>query len=222
MTATPLASCRGLLIATPCYGGMVCAQHMKSCLELREVLLTAGLEHDWHLGWNESLVQRARNSMAAMFLQTEFKKLLFIDADIEFDPADVAKLWNLDVEVCAGIYSMKRKDAPLSAWRNGKLVKLDECPAEPFECDYAGTGFFMIDRSALEKMRAAWPERTHDEGSGRSFTWFDPRIHDDGWYMSEDFAFCHDWRSLGGKIIADPSIRLGHMGMTRYGAPTED
>lgn len=205
-----------ILIATPCYGGMVTAPHMKSCLELRLELIRAGIDHDWSLGWNESLIQRARNSMAAQFLQTEFRKLLFIDADIEFFAEDVAKLWNLDAKVAVGLYSMKRKDAPLSAWRDGKLVKIEECPKEPFEVSYAGTGFFMVDRSVFEEMQKAWPERAHDEGTGKSFAWFHPRVHEGGWYMSEDFAFCHDWRSLGGKIVADPSIRLGHWGSFRY------
>lgn len=207
-----------LLIATPCYGGNVTAQHMKSCLELRAELQRAGVHHDWHLGWNESLIQRARNSMASKFQRTDFRKLLFIDADIEYRAEDVAKLWNLDAGVCCGLYPMKRLDAPLGAWRGGKLVKLEECPKEPFEVDYAGTGFFMIDRSVLTKMQEAFPEREHDEGGGKSFAWFHPRLNEGGWYMSEDYAFCHDWRSLGGKIIADPSIRLIHHGQFAYGA----
>ena len=166
------------------------AHHFKSCLELRAVLQRAGVDHDWNIGWNESLVQRARNSMAATFLETEFKKLLFIDADIEFFAEDVAKLWNLDAPVCAGVYAMKRKDAPLSAWRDGKLLNLSECPKEPFGVDFAGTGFMMIDRSVFERMKKEWPEREHDEGSGKSFLWFDPRLSEDGtYYMSEDYAF---------------------------------
>lgn len=207
-----------LLICTPAYGGLVTAPHFKSCLELRQTLLQAGVAHDWNIGWNESLIQRARNSMAARFLQTEFQKLIFIDADIEFQAEDVARLWNLDADVCAGVYCMKRKDAPPSAWRDGKLIDLKNCPSEPFEVDYAGTGFFVVDRCVLLKMRAAWPEREHDEGCGKSFAWFHPRLHPAGWYMSEDYAFCYDWRSLGGKIIVDPAIKLGHWGATRYGA----
>lgn len=207
-----------ILIATPCYAGLVTAQYMKSCLELRVELLLADIEHDWNLGWNESLIQRARNSMAARLLQTTFRKILFIDADIEFQANDVAKLWNLDTDVCVGLYPMKRKDVPLGAWRGGKLVKLEECPSEPFECDYAGTGFMMIDRTVFEKMRHAWPEREHEEGSiGKSFSWFDPRVQD-GIYLSEDYAFTSDWRSLGGKVIADPSIRLIHHGQFGYGS----
>ena len=208
-----------LLIATPCYGGMVTTHHMKSCLELRQELTLGGVPHDWDLAWNESLVQRARNNMASRFLKTDWKKLLFIDADIEFHAEDVAKLWNMDLPVAVGLYTMKRKDEPLSAWRNGELVDLSKCPDSPFEVDYAGTGFFMVDRSVFEKMKEKWPERTHEEGHGESFLWFDPRLSDDKtFYMSEDYAFCQDWRSMGGKIIADPSIKLIHHGSFGYGS----
>lgn len=208
-----------ILFATPCYGGQVTAQHMKSCLELRHALMSAGVEHDWLLGWNESLIQRARNSSAARFLRTGFRKLMFLDADIEFDPESVARLWNMDADIAVGLYPMKRKDCPLGAWRDGKLVDLSECPDTPFEVDYAGTGFMMIDRSVLERMRREWPEREHEEGSvGDSFAWFDPRV-EDGIYLSEDYAFVKDARSLGFKVLADPAIRLIHHGSYGYAAP---
>lgn len=208
-----------ILFCTPCYGGQVTAAHFQSCLELRGMLVESGVDHDWNIGWNESLIQRARNSMTAAFLhQTEFEKLMFIDADIEFDCADVAKLWNLDVNVAVGLYPMKRLDKPLSAWRDGKMVDLRECPDEPFTVDYAGTGFMMIDRSVFEKFEAAFPERAHSEGPvGDSFAWFDPRV-EDGIYLSEDYAFCKDWRHMGGEIVADPSIKLIHHGSYAYGA----
>ena len=206
-----------ILFATPCYGGMVTAAHFRSCLELREELTRGGVEHDWLIQWNESLIQRARNNMAATFLKTDFRKLMFIDADIEFRAEDVAKLWNLDADVAVGLYPMKRLDMPLSAWRDGRLVERPAFPDEPFAVDYAGTGFMMIDRRVLEQMRGAWPNREHEEGNvGASFAWFDPRVEDDI-YLSEDYAFCKDWRSLGGEIVADPSIELFHHGTFAYG-----
>jgi hypothetical protein len=210
-----------ILFCTPCYGGKVDAPFFRSCIDLRGALVEGGIEHDFLIGWNESLIQRARNTQVATFLRdTNFRKLMFLDADIEFSPESVAKLWNLDVDVAVGCYPMKRPDMPLSAWRDGKLVNFTDWPAEPFEVDYAGTGFFMVDRSVFERMAEAYPERAHMEGYAmqprESFAWFDPRV-EDGVYLSEDFAFCKDWRALGGKVIADPSIRLRHWGNIAYG-----
>src|SRR5579872_1905436 len=121
-----------ILFSTPCYGGQATTAFMMSCMRLQKELLTVGLEHDFNIGWNESLVTRARNEMTGWFLNTEFERQCWLDADIQFEPEDVAKLWNMDVDIAVAAYSMKLPDKPLSAWKDGKLVKLEECPGEPF------------------------------------------------------------------------------------------
>ncbi len=140
-----------ILFCTPCYGGKVDEPHFRSCLSLKDALNATGLDHDWNTGRNESLVHRARMEMTAFFLnETSFTHMMWKDADIEFTPDDVAKLWNTNTDIAVAFYSMKRLDMPLSAWKNGKLVKLEDCPKEPFEVDFAGTGFMLIRRKALE------------------------------------------------------------------------
>lgn len=143
---------QGILFCTPAYGGLVTSPHWNSCLQLKAEMMNAGMNHGWLTGKNESLVHRARMEMTAGFLESEFSHQMWIDADIEFTPDDVAKLWNLQTDIAVAAYSMKRDDMPLSAWKDGKLVKLDECPAEPFEVDYAGTGFMLISRAAIERV----------------------------------------------------------------------
>lgn len=177
-----------------------------------------------------------------------YERILFIDADIDFSADDVAKLWNLDLPVAVAAYSMKRMDNPLSAWRNGKLVEITDDMKEPFEVDYAGTGFMMIKREVLERMidwshaeyekiRARLksagidPQElgdwlrlpvTHEEAHvGTCYAIFDCGVVDDGagaFYSSEDYWFCRKIRQMGEKIVMDPTIRLGHWGTFRYGA----
>lgn len=203
-----------ILFCTPAYGGMVTAQHFKSCMELRDVLHHTGMIHDWAIGWNESLITRARNEMTAEFLKTDFTHMMWLDADIEFDPDHVAKLWNLDADIAVGFYSMKRKDMPLSAWKNGRLVRIEDCPSEPFEVDYAGTGFMLINRRVIEAL--AITAETYEGPNGRVSALYMTPIHNDG-FESEDFHFCRKARESGFKVIGDPSIRLGHWGQFRYG-----
>ena len=194
---------------------------VESMFNMLDSARAGGLRADWLLRWNESLVQRARNGMAAHFLwETDYERLMFIDSDIEFSPEDVAKLWNLDKDVAVGIYAMKKPGKDVYAgWKNGELTDIREL--DDIEVlDYAGTGFMMIKRGVLEDFCEKWPERTHQEEKvdGISFTWFDPRINqDEGWYMPEDYAFCHDFRRLGGEIYCDTSIRLKHYGLYPYG-----
>jgi hypothetical protein len=204
-----------ILFSTPCYGGMVTTAFLVSCMRLQEELLKVGLEHDFNFGRNESLVTRARNEMTCWFKKTKFERQMWIDADIEFEPEDVAKLWNMDADIAVAAYSMKRPDKPLSAWKDGKLVKLEECPQEPFEVDYAGTGFMMIKREVIEKLSET--AESYEGPDGRVSALYMTPVHDDG-FESEDYHFCRKAREAGFKVMMDPSIRLGHIGQYRYGA----
>lgn len=138
-----------ILFCTPCYNGMMHARHGVSALGLKEALEVRGVDHEWDMGDKESLVHRARMEMTASFLRTGRSHMMWIDSDIELTADDVAKLWNLQVDIAVAAYSMKHPDKPLSAWKNGKLVKLEDCPKEPFDVDYAGTGFMLIRRTAI-------------------------------------------------------------------------
>jgi hypothetical protein len=193
---------------------MITAAHFISCLALKEELHKAGVEHDWNVGSNESLVHRARMEMTASFLKTSYAFMMWLDADIEFELEDVAKLWNMDADVAVGLYCMKRSDLPLSAWRNGRLVKIEECPSGPFEVDYAGTGFMLIKREVIEKLAAV--HGTYEGQHGMVPALYMTPIHN-GCLESEDYFFCRIAREAGFKVIADPTIKLGHYGLFRYG-----
>lgn len=206
---------QGILFATPCYGGLVTAQHFRSCLSLKADLTLSNIPHDWVVAWNESLVTRARNEMTATFLKTDWSHMMWIDADIEFATDDVIKLWNLDADVAAGFYCMKRPDKPLSAWKDGKLVQVTDEMKEPFAVDYAGTGFFMIRRDVIEKL--AETAETYEGPVGPVKALYMTPVTD-GCFESEDYYFCRKAREAGFKIMGDPTIKLKHWGQFAYGA----
>jgi hypothetical protein len=205
-----------ILFATPCYGGMVTAQHFCSCLNLKEELTKNGISHDWLIGTNESLVTRARNEMTASFLTTEHTHMFWLDADIEFTAKDVAMVWNLEADIGVGVYAMKKQDKQwFAAWKDGQLVKdLDQFNG-PIEVDYAGTGFMCIKREVIEKLQYNAP--SYEGPNGRVPALYMTPIHNDG-FESEDYHWCRLAREAGYKIIMDPSVRLGHIGQFRYGA----
>lgn len=214
-----------VLICTPCYGGMVTEPYLRSYSTLEAHLHQANVPHALLTLGNESLVTRARNTCAATFLrETNFERLFFIDADIEFTSEDFAKVLNLCAatnEVTVGVYRMKTPDSVYAAWVNGKLVDDLDQFTEPMEVDYAGTGFMCIPRTAFKKFRDAHPEIEHEEGKvGTSWDFFQAKvvgIGKDAFYCSEDYSFCREHRRLGGKVIMDPSVRLTHWGTAAYG-----
>ena len=132
---------------------------------------------------------------------------------------DVAKLWNIDAEVKCAAYSMKRPDKPLAAWLNGKIVELkgDE---GLLKVDYAGTGFIMYHRDVFTKMQKEYPELEYEEGVvGQCFGYFNQMWDGEGKdkvFLSEDYSQNKRWRDMGGEIILDSSIKLGHHGQYCY------
>jgi hypothetical protein len=92
---------------------------------------------------------------------------------------------------------------------------------------YAGGGFQLIRRSALQKMIAAYPEthfrsvhslpmsgsRWDTQQSSNLYALFDCIIDPEtGAYLSEDYSFCLRWRKIGGKIWIDTASKLTHTG----------
>ncbi|MGA7645714.1 MAG: hypothetical protein WBW01_04330, partial [Terriglobales bacterium] len=92
---------------------------------------------------------------------------------------------------------------------------------------YAGGGFQLLRRSALERMIAAYPEthfsRVHSmpisgtrgdaAQSSNLYALFDCMIDPEtGAYLSEDYSFCLRWRKIGGEIWLDTASRLTHTG----------
>lgn len=211
---------------------------MESCLALRKEMIAAGVEHDWLTLGNESLITRARNVCASSFMyETKFQCLLFIDADIEFNPADVAKLWNLcfqGANVAVGPYRMKKPGAKLAAWVDGRLVDDVSDRKEPFEVDYAGTGFMMIPRKTFNNLLQEGSDLI-DFGEGnpddpynpeaelRCWNFFETGVDgpkDKDWkarnYLPEDYWFCKRVKEVGLKITMDPTINLKHHGNAVY------
>ena len=203
-----------IYFATPMYGSKCYGAFHKSAMQLAIELTRIGMPFSWSTPWNESLIPRARNNLVAEFLQTDFDYLMFIDADIEFSVNDVNLLWELNAEVSVGAYRMKQDGSPLTVWRNGKLDNI-EGETEPFECDFAGTGFMLIQRAVIEKMQLAYPQTKYEE-KGEKYALFDTCIIEDT-YLSEDYTFCKRFRSFGGKIICHPQVSLKHWGLKAYG-----
>lgn len=227
-----------IVIGTPCYGGLVTHGYMNSVVALMDCAPSMGLRFGLNLLANDALVTRARAAIvAAMLDQPEATHLLFVDADISFQPEQVARLVAADKDMVAATYPVKSIawDAiPDRAVNNGEPLseaglvyvgKLTEGAAARTDgafatADYAGTGFLLIKREALLKMTAAYPETRFtgvqsfppSPSSGNLYALFDCLIDERGTYLSEDYAFCRRWRKLGGEIWLDRESRLTHTG----------
>ena len=92
-----------ILIATPMYGGMCVGQYAAALMLTPTILGNHGMGTYYSYMTNESLITRARNRCVHEFLQTDATHLMFIDADIGFNPHDIAKLVKRNVDIVCEI-----------------------------------------------------------------------------------------------------------------------
>ena len=98
----------GLTILTPCYGGTAFVTYMESLIQTFSMCKEFGLRMKIHFCKNDSLVSRARNNLIAKAMSDPTTThMLFIDADITWDPIDIVKLILADKGIVGGIYPIK-------------------------------------------------------------------------------------------------------------------
>ncbi len=179
-----------IFVATPMYGGMCSGMYTKSTADLATIATQYGMDVRFFYLFNESLITRARNYLVDEFLRSPYTHLMFIDADIHFNPNDVLTLAALDKEIIGAPYPKK-----VIAWekvRNAVDAGLaDDDPtileeftgdfvfnpvagtseikvSEPVEVLEIGTGFMLIAREVLEKFRDAYPQFAYKPDHNRS------------------------------------------------------
>jgi hypothetical protein len=239
MSASTPSSQINLVVATPCFGGQISVVYATSLLRLQTTLRGyRDLNLKVRFKDGDALITRARASLISQFLDDpDATHLLFIDADIGFEPEQVVRLIQCGAQMCAAIYPIKlidweRVKSTIAAARPNPaaaalsyVFEVDDANAVTeragfVKVRYAGTGFLMIRRAALEKMCARYPQlqykRDHSldaaTASDNRFALFECMIGEDGTYLSEDFAFCKRWTDIGGEIWADLTSRLNHVG----------
>jgi hypothetical protein len=86
---------RGLFVATPMYGGMCAGMFAKSTADLSAICTKYEIPIQFYYLFNESLITRARNYCCDEFMRSSAQHMLFIDADIGFNPQDVIAMMAL-------------------------------------------------------------------------------------------------------------------------------
>lgn len=98
-----------LVILTPCYGGLLCCSFANSLLATVQYLSKFNITVHVIFNSKESLIQRGRNNLIAKAMAlSETTHMLFIDADIAWEPQDVAKLLISNECLIGGIYPQKK------------------------------------------------------------------------------------------------------------------
>ena len=177
-----------LIIATPCYGGQVTEKYAQSMFNLVSTANKYGVTLGYLTLANESLITRGRNELVSTFMRdTTGTHLMFIDADIAFNPNDVIRMLLADEDIVAGAYPLKIYDwnaasgvatlypnaGPEEIQASAIQYVINVHKPDPelvgkqvdvqivnglLEVWDAGTGFMLMKRGVIEDMISAYPE----------------------------------------------------------------
>jgi hypothetical protein len=218
------------------HGGISHAVYQRSVEALKHAIEKDGGRFTAIRLGNESLINRARNTIAWHFLQTDATHLLFCDGDIGFRVEDIARMMWADKPIIIGCCPMKTINwarihaaaraghGPEDLERFAAVFAMVHLPGErrvsadrPFEIKYGGSGVMLIQRAVFERLAETVPTYTNkNPGTAMPFgvkvhDFFPTHIVDDD-LLSEDYGFCELWRKAGGTIWAAPWCELTHMG----------
>jgi hypothetical protein len=203
-------------ICMPCYGGMLTESTFMSYIKWANTCRQLGIDWTMETMTNESLISRARNTLVAKFLNNpDSTHLMFVDADIGWEPWHLLVLLNRQVDVIGGLYPMKT--LPIKWVVNG-FEGAEEGEDGLQEVSKTGTGFMLVKRDVFEKLNAhpAVKPFANDIGLPKELdqhlkTYYDTAVRENRYY-SEDWTFCENWRDLGGKVWVDKRVLLKHSG----------
>ena len=229
-----------IFLGIPCYACMMCHSFAASLISLQALCAQRGIQIYMDFVGNESLIERARNILVKRFLSNpSFTHMMFIDADIGFNPTSVIRLLEFDKDVTSAVYPKKSI--------NWELVKNKVAQGSPEDIRQMGldfniniltndppvngfvkvldvaTGFLMMKREMLEKMYEHYKEELfavndiQGQNVDNYIAIFACSIDKTTKrFLSEDYAFCRRYQEMGGEVWADISTPLSHTGTHVY------
>jgi hypothetical protein len=235
-----------LFVATPMYGGLCTGGYALGLLNMAGTCSKHGIALYYAHMQNESLITRARNSLAYDFLQSDATHLMFIDADISFNPQDLISMTDADKDIICGIYPKKEinwftvaqavtkgvEPKDLANYTGSFVINLvggaseqEGKVYEPMQIENGGTGFMLIKREVFDALKDKVPTYTNDMFLAIDSNPVKKVIHEffatsidepTNRLLSEDYHFCKLARQYGFKVYAAPWVSLVHTGTYNF------
>ena len=203
----------------------------KSLLSTQELIRTKSLKlgHSFVIGC--SIVQKARDEVAQLFLESDCTHLFWIDSDMVWNAEDFLRLVIISSEtkIACGAYPAKVDDGPVTFFvKTPNGVRTVNEDYGLYEIDGIGLGFFCMTREVVQALADQAPTIWDDVLDHPRPSIFRVDTTEAGYrgtagrFRSEDMAFCQDIRDLGYKIYLDPKVELGHVGLKVYKGSIKD
>lgn len=210
-------------------------QTIKALGDSVPLLNNAGWEVHSSFEVNNPYISSARNTMLRKALDEKSDAIVFIDHDVSWDASNLLTLVETPGDVVAGTYRFKRKEieymgAPFPGLDGLPQIRpvgrvCNDDPYNPlFDAAIVGfsapAGFLKITPDAVDRFMRAYPELTYGSAYAPHVDLFNHGAHKGVWY-GEDYAFCRNWRDLGGELLLLPNLNVSHWARELDGSYTE-
>lgn len=197
-------------VGLPLYDGKL-DYRLAQCL-LTETTLALKSGDQLHISCIEgcSDLARGRNQIVHEFLEGECDRLVFLDADITFEPGDLLRIAHYPEDFVGGVYRYKDNRAvrwPMGFIMDGRRLQANEHGL--LEVAMVPTGFLSLSRDVFRRLKEAHPGRTYENNGVQQHCFFQfPYV--DGALYGEDAYFCREWKEIGGQVFVAPEFNLTH------------
>lgn len=202
-----------ILVAIPVYDGKLAVQTIRCLLNEQAVALGSGDDFQVRFLPSCSHAAMGRNQLAREFLDSDAERMVFLDADVTFEPGDLIKLAKHPVDFVGGAYRFKFEEESYPVgWLDAKELWASDLGL--LEVKTLPGGFLSLSRNVFERLKAAHPEREYEHFGKKCHAFFMmPWL--DGALYGEDSFFCKEWREAGGQVFLDPELDLTHWEFNR-------
>ena len=217
-----------IYVATPCYDMM----RIETCVSLMDMFSTlgrSGIECKFK-SVKTSLVTHGRNLLTCGFLDSNFDYMLFVDADVEFQPEAVARMLVPKKDIICTPYRVKEENIKYAVrFKDPDFIKIE--PFDLVEIEEGPAGLMLIKRVVFERLMDKRPDLkiNFDEPTRKKmnkeigavedaidrymYNFWDTTFHlDTGEWKGEDLSFCALAREAGFKIYANLDSGTTHHG----------
>jgi len=209
-----------VIIATP--GHSMCAEYVQSLMKTVQVLNARKITWTFTNAYS-SLVHHARELTATgisggrnldpsdrgPLCDASYKKIIWIDSDISWEPEDFMRLYRSTESIVTGVYLLadgSMTTCMSAEYPAGIPTGVVRKMSGIHQIQKTGFGFIAVKYGVFEKIPRPWFTCMPVEVA--------PGVVDT---VSEDISWCMKAQQAGFKIYMDSEVRVGHMKTRRVG-----
>lgn len=202
---------RKVLVATPAYDGRLDVWYATSIVNTVRIAQANNIFiHPVFMSY-DALVQRARNDLFRLAVEGGYDDMIFIDADLEWNPLWIMELLERPEDVVGGTYRKKTDTAEMYVVKTQNLERNEVTGL--IQVEGLGTGFMRLSRKVV---MALWENSQPYQNEGKEGRMVCDIQIVDGLLCSEDVMLCQKLTKLGFDIWLAPHMTCVHIGTKKF------